>query len=309
MLHSLAASRGYGQAGNNYMDDLEIRRLQEEEKTYWWHVSRRAILQSVLVRHAEFISASPVEILKRVQDDGGAQARMTRGEKPRILDVGCGTGGNLTWLSKFGKVTGIDSSEEAVNIANSAMNHLSPPPLGGGVRGGVLLGRAPAFDPNSRVRQGRAEDLPVENGEFDLVTAFDVLEHLSDEARSLGEWGRVLSTGGLLLISVPAYQSLFGPHDRALEHLRRYDLPQLKKILQNNDFTIVFASYFFCLTFPLFWFQRILAKKSSHTSVQYVAVPKLINSLLIGLGKIESWWLSFAKFPFGSSIIVLAKKQ
>ena len=56
----------------------------------------------------------------------------------KVLDVGCGTGGNLAWLSKFGKVTGVDSSETAIDLANSVIN-LSPSPFGGGVREGVFI--------------------------------------------------------------------------------------------------------------------------------------------------------------------------
>ncbi|MBU1092516.1 hypothetical protein KJ836_02520, partial [Patescibacteria group bacterium] len=178
----------------------------------------------------------------------------------------------------------------------------------------------------------------------------------TDDAKVLQEWKRVLHSGGRLFLSVPAYQGLFGPHDRALGHLRRYNLPQLKKILQNNGFTVVFSSYFFCLTFPAFLAQRFwvrnistqnnpspsmrgvaqppltkgrsptqsglrpggrggvvqnntVRKSSSDDKSQYVDVPKWLNNFLIGFGEIESWWLSFSKFVFGSSIVVLAKKN
>jgi len=263
------------------MDDQAVRVMAEEEKTYWWHVSRRQILQTILGRYFSDYCSNGVRT-----NDANSSRLVPRTVK--IIDVGCGTGENFYWLSKFGEVTGADTNELAVKLASK--------------KGRVILGRAPAF-------AGQAEDLPVDNGEFDLVTAFDVLEHLKDEKRVLGEWGRVLCPGGLLFISVPAHQGLFGPHDRALGHFRRYNLRQLTKLLQTNGFHIIFSSYFFCLTFPLFWLQRTLAKKSAHTTAQYVAVPKLINNCLIGLGKIESWWLSWAKFPFGSSIVVLAKKN
>ncbi|MFA5967585.1 MAG: class I SAM-dependent methyltransferase [Patescibacteria group bacterium] len=267
------------------MDDQAVRALAEEEKTYWWHISRRAILQTILNRFHGLLFCHPERNDSGVEGspplDSSTSLGMTREEKLRILDVGCGTGENFYWLSKFGEIVGTDTSELAVALAAQ--------------KGKAVL--------------GRAEDLPVESGEFDLVTAFDVLEHLADESRVLGEWGRVLLSGGLLFISVPAYQSLFGPHDRALGHFRRYNLRPLTKLLQNNGFNIIFSSYFFCLTFPLFWLQRIFVKKSSQALVQYIAVPKWINNFLIGVGKVESWWLSFAKFPFGSSIVILAKKS
>ncbi|KKT86905.1 MAG: Methyltransferase type 11 [candidate division Kazan bacterium GW2011_GWB1_45_10] len=205
----------------------------------------------------------------------------------KILDVGCGTGENFSWLSKFGEVVGADTSELAIELANQ--------------KGRAVLGRAPAF-------AGRAEDLPFEDNTFNLITAFDVLEHLPDETRVLKEWGRVLCSGGYLFLSVPAYQWLYGPHDRALQHLRRYNLSQLKKILQNNGFHIIFASYFFCLTFPAFLAQRWLVKFSQNDTSQYVGVAPWLNSFLIALGKAESAWLKFGQFPFGSSIVILARK-
>ncbi len=266
------------------MDNQEIQRLREEEQTYWWHIARRMILESILnrflpaIRHPEFISGSPsltsknigLEMLKQVQHDGR-----------RILDVGCGTGENFQWLGKFGKVAGVDTSELAVELASQ--------------KGTAVL--------------GRAEDLPFEDQVFDLVAAFDVLEHLSEEERALGEWGRVLCSRGLLFISVPACQWLFGPHDRALGHYRRYSLPELIKLLKQYGFQPIFASYIFCGTFPLFFIQRWLARYSHQDAQQYIPVPQWVNNILIGLGKAEAGWLRVAKFPFGSSIVVLARKD
>ena len=307
------------------MQPEEIYLMRQQEGNYWWHISRRKILQSVLsrfiLRHPEFISlagqaASPChsgldpESRQKNKQKNSCSFLDSRPCLPvgkvrrndsglRILDVGCGTGGNFRWLRQFGEVTGVDSNETAVELANSA-----------GVEGLYFTPRAESRGYlQTNAVWGRAEDLPFEDREFDLVTAFDVLEHLSDERRALREWGRVLHPQGLLFVSVPAYPWLFGPHDRALEHYRRYNLPDLMKLLKDNDFQPIFSSYIFCLTFPLFLFQRWLAKSSRRDIQQYIPVPKMVNDLLIGLGSIESGWLKFAKFPFGSSIVVLAKKE
>ncbi|MFH1088502.1 MAG: class I SAM-dependent methyltransferase, partial [Patescibacteria group bacterium] len=207
---------------------------------------------------------------------------------------------------KFGDVTGVDSSEMAVALANSAANHMIPELVDelhltpraqsrGYIQGKAVL--------------GRAEDLPFENREFDLVTAFDVLEHLPDESRAIGEWGRVLRSGGVLFISVPAHQWLFGPHDRALNHYRRYELNQLLRLLIKNNFSPIFSTYIFGFSFPLFILQRGLLKNSPGRQTQYVNLPSWLNSLLISLGKLEAVWLRFSRFPFGSSIVILARKQ
>ena len=316
--------------------------MEKEEQTYWWHITRRAILESILNRFKGLLwchperngsgvegspplaclardsSTSPtlgVAALGMTKEQLGMTNKQVRARSCKILDVGCGTGVNFAWLNQFGEVMGADTSELAITIANR--------------KGTAVL--------------GRAEDLPFEDNTLDLVTAFDVLEHIADEKRVLGEWGRVLRPRGLLFVSVPAYQWLFGPHDRALEHLRRYNVPQLKRILSDNDFNVIFASHFFALTFPIFLLQRFwvrnmpiirswirqnnpsspplnkgevgwgcnlqrLTNEPLTDKSQYVNVPKWLNNFLISLGRVEAGWLKFGRFPFGSSIVVLARK-
>jgi len=260
------------------LKELALIEMQQQEQSYWWHVSRRFILQTILARHAKLIvchSGTP-------HPTSPYQGEERRGSCSRqILDVGCGTGANFEWLSKFGDVTGVEINKTAVELAHH----------------------------EGKVAWGRAEDLPVEDSKFDLVVALDVLEHLSDETRAIKEWGRVLCPHGKLFIAVPAYQGLFGPHDRALEHYRRYSLCGLNKLLRQNGFHPIFSTHIFCLTFPLFLIQRWLAKRSSVTKSQYISVPSWTNNILIGLGKIEAIWLKWFKFPFGSSIVILAKKD
>lgn len=114
----------------------------------------------------------------------------------RILDVGCGGGANLEVLARFGSVTGVEPAGHAREVA-----------LRRGV-GAVVEGQLPA--------------LPFEAGSFDLVTAFDVVEHVDDEVRSLRELDRVVQRNGVVMVTVPAYPRLFGPHDVVNEHRRRY---------------------------------------------------------------------------------------
>ena len=261
--------------------------MQQQEQSYWWHISRRFILQTILNRFRSlFLCHSELALTRHSSCDGWVEesrdpSTSLRMTNCKILDVGCGTGTNFEWLSKFGDVVGVEISKTAVELAHH----------------------------EGKVLWGRAEDLPVEDGEFDLITVFDVMEHLSDEVKAIKEWGRVLRPHGKLFIAVPAYQGLFGPHDRALEHYRRYSLRGLNKLLRQNSFHPIFSTYIFCLTFPLFLIQRWLAKRSSATKSQYISVPSWVNNTLIGLGKIEAIWLKWFKFPFGSSIVILAKKD
>src|SRR5437660_6389443 len=139
--------------------------MREVEGKHWWYVGRRRII-------ASFVA----EIFRNFQREGK--------RSPRILDIGCGTGGNLEMLSEFGETEGVDVSTEAVDFC-----------------------RARGFD---KVRQGAAEDLPCEDESFDLVTALDVVEHLDDDVAGLREMRRVLSVGGRGLLFVPAFMFLWG---------------------------------------------------------------------------------------------------
>src|SRR3989344_6493442 len=196
-----------------------------------------------------------------------------------ILDVGCGGGFNLEFLRRWGKVTGIDQSEVALV---SAKQH-------------------------GEAEQGDALQLPRPDESIDLITAFDVLEHLLDDAAALQEWRRALSSGGYVAISVPAYQWLYGPHDKALLHQRRYTLSKLAAKLSQAGFKPIFSSYVFMFTFPIFVAQRLLAK-SLGRGAGYNAAPHTISRLLIGLGWIEAWLIRYISLPFGSSVFILAKK-
>ena len=93
---------------------------------------------------------------------------------PRILDVGCGTGANLKMLAAHGRAEGVDISSQAVDFCRE--------------RG------------LNSVRLGAAEQLPYENGSFDLVTALDVVEHLDDDVAGLQEMRRVLRRDGRVLL-------------------------------------------------------------------------------------------------------------
>src|ERR1043165_5867137 len=99
------------------------------------------------------------------------------GRRPRILDVGCGTGANLLMLSKYGEAEGVDISEDALSFC-----------------------RERGLD---KVRLGAGEQLPYEDATFDLVTALDVVEHMDDDLAGLREMRRVLRPGGRALLFVP----------------------------------------------------------------------------------------------------------
>jgi SAM-dependent methyltransferase len=111
-------------------------------------------------------------------------------------------------------------------------------------------------------------------GEFGLVCAFDVLEHISDDHAALAEWCAWLQPGGKLLLSVPAHQSRWGPGDIWAGHFRRYERDQLHSVLEGNNLSI---EHFECYGFPLAnlteWlgkrtYRKLLAARDAGTSVE-----------------------------------------
>jgi len=86
---------------------------------------------------------------------------------------------------------------------------------------------------------GSAEDFPLADGSFDLVVAWEVLEHIQEHKKTVSEIARVLRRGGAFLLSVPLHQDRFGPLDHAAGHKRRYEPRELAAILEGNRFHII----------------------------------------------------------------------
>lgn len=121
----------------------------------------------------------------------------------RILDAGCGSGRTLDELASYGSVAGVDLSAAAVAAAR-ARGHID-------------------------VRQGAVECLPHPDVSFDLITCLDVIEHTTDDVRTLRELRRVARPGSFLVVTVPAYPWLWSAHDELNRHYRRYRRPALRR--------------------------------------------------------------------------------
>jgi SAM-dependent methyltransferase len=205
------------------------------------------------------------------------------GKPPRILDVGCGTGANLQMLAQFGAAEGVDVSADALEFCRS--------------RG------------LAEVRQGAAENLPFPDDSFDMVTGLDVVEHLDDDIAGLREMRRVLSSNGRAVLFVPAFMFLWGVQDDISHHRRRYTLPELKQRLEEAGLVVERASYANITFFAPILIGRVLMRLTGWR-------PASENNITIGalnglLGRIlgaESWWLRRLSFPFGVSIICVARK-
>lgn len=243
------------------MQQGEYEKLYKFENFYWWHVGRREILKTFLQRFLEK-------------------------KENKILEIGCGTGGNLKILSEFGNVFGLDNSKEALSFC--------------GERGFT----------NLILNKADQTHLPSES--FDLVAALDVLEHVEDDEKTAREVWRVLKNGGLFLATVPAYAFLWSRHDELVRHRQRYSLPEFSKKLKTAGFDVIKISHIIFFIFPAILLFRIIEKiffGKNKKSTAYVMLPKFLNKFFIYLLKLESILLRYFNLPFGTSIIIIAKKK
>jgi SAM-dependent methyltransferase len=163
-----------------------------------------------------------------------------RGPRRRVLDAGCGTGVNLEWLDRYaggGEVFGIDIEQTALDFCRA--------------RGLRALARA------------SATALPFGADSFDLVTSFDVLVQIPGEgadAAAVGEMRRVLRPGGVLFARAAAYGWMMSGHDRALDTQRRYNLGELRGLLEASGLRVVRSTYANGLLLPAAVVRRLLLK-------------------------------------------------
>jgi len=235
--------------------------MYEVEGTHWWFAGRRRIISS-------FVEKICRELGK---------------ERPRILDVGCGTGANLEMLGQFGEAEGVDVSVDALTFCRA--------------RG------------LTNVRQGAAEKLPYEDESFDLVTALDVVEHLDDDRAGLKEMHRVLRPGGRALLFVPAFMFLWGVQDDISHHRRRYTLSGLRQVVREAGFEVERATYANISFFGPILLGRLLMRA---TGLRPASENNINVSALNGvLGRVfgaESALLRRLNFPFGVSAICVARR-
>jgi SAM-dependent methyltransferase len=163
-----------------------------------------------------------------------------------------------------------------------------------------------------RLSQAQAEALPFAAGSFAVLTALDVLEHLDDEEKALGEWHRVLQPGGHLVVSVPAYEFLWSGEDFVSAHRRRYRRGELRNRLETSGFAIDRVTYLNAALFPAvagtIVFRRLFNPRSLYRS-NLEPLPRWLNELLTGIFCLEASVLTRINVPFGSSIFCVARRR
>ncbi|HTR81362.1 MAG TPA: class I SAM-dependent methyltransferase [Bacteroidota bacterium] len=201
----------------------------------------------------------------------------------KVLDVGCGTGAILSKLSERFEAYGTDTSDLAIEFCHRR-------------------GLSNAFCCT-------LETFPHPEIRFDLVTMLDVIEHIDDDLAVVRQAMEVLRPEGHLLVTVPAYQFLWSRHDELNHHKRRYTQPLLRHVLEQAGFTVEMLSHYNTFLFPTALLERMAAKVVAMGTDTTLKIPPLpINTLLKSIFSFERHILGKTTFPFGLSVIALAKR-
>jgi 2-polyprenyl-3-methyl-5-hydroxy-6-metoxy-1,4-benzoquinol methylase len=213
----------------------------------------------------------------------------------RILEVGCGTG----YVSRYLKELGyhVECSDQSSNALEFCKRRES----------GINYYQYDLMEPRF-------------TEEFDGVCAFDVLEHIDDDAIVLKNLYKSLKPGGLLFVTVPADGRLWSAMDIYAEHKRRYSAEELSMKLKGTGFKVVELSYFMTFLYPILRISRKFqswnwGKTDTHPAktiekvVHELQPNKILNFIFTLVFGLEPYFLSTYNFPFGSSLLCVATKR
>lgn len=213
------------------MERVVYDRMAELDQQHWWYRARREVLAALIRR--------------RVRPPAGA----------RILEIGCGTGHNLSMLGEFGQVEAIEVDPAARAVAEERL--------------GRPVGSAP---------------LPGLDGvperAFDLIASLDVIEHIEDDAAALASIARRLKPGGTFLMTVPAHQWMWSAHDVVNHHHRRYSKRQLRQLVERSPLRLQSIGYLNSLLFPLAVAARVAGKVTGKEDSDDKLPPAPVNAAL-----------------------------
>jgi SAM-dependent methyltransferase len=212
----------------------------------------------------------------------------------RVLDVGCGAGNMFHHLARYGSVVGVDNNPKPLAIA-----------------------RQRGYD----VREGRAEALPFEADEFELIALLDTVEHCDEEMAVLQECYRVGRPGSHLVITVPAFMWLWSHNDVLNDHKRRYTARELRDKLHSVGFQVERMTYNNFFLLPMAALLILLRRGTKQEpdlgsphfdeesyQVEMEPAPPFLNAILSAVTWTESQILRWANLPAGTSIICIARK-
>jgi SAM-dependent methyltransferase len=220
------------------------------------------------------------KLLKRLLHSFGLSQELS------VVDIGCGTGSNLRVLQSVGlsNVVGLDRSFYALSLAKRKV-------------------KLPLLS-------GEISNLPIRPESVGLIIAFDVMEHIDDDLNAIRQLYQVLRKGGILILTVPAFNLLWGIQDVVTGHKRRYLREEIENKLKGVGFDLLKSSYFnFFLFFPILMARRLIHLLGLEIESENEVNFPFINFFFKGIFSLEIYVLKYLSFPFGVSILCIAKKK
>jgi 2-polyprenyl-3-methyl-5-hydroxy-6-metoxy-1,4-benzoquinol methylase len=199
----------------------------------------------------------------------------------RILEIGCGTGHNLAMLGQFGHVDALELDEEARSVAEQR------------------LGRSVMSAPLPEIAG-------VTDRHYDLVGAFDVIEHIDDDHAALQSIADKIKPGGKLVMTVPAHQWMWSAHDVVNHHKRRYSKASLGKLVEGSPLRLERIGYFNSLLFPVAVAERLASKARGKDEADLTLPPAPLNAALERAFAAERHLIGRVPLPPGLSLFAVA---
>ncbi len=254
------------------MRKKEYSKIFELEENHWWFFGKRKVIFSLLKKYIG--KEESADILKNQNDI-------------KLLDIGCGTGIILKEFSKYGTAYGVDFSDYAINFCKKR-----------GLK---------------NVSKGNANNLKFKKNSFDVVGIFDVLYHkeIKDDEKVMRDIWRILKPGGIIILTDSANMSLWSRHDVMVHARHRYTTNEIRDKLQKAQFTVEKLSYYNFFLFPLVYLVRKFDNRFNKNKEPKSNVGKtsnIINIILKEVFSLEAFLLRFIKFPFGVSVVCIARK-
>lgn len=239
------------------MERIVYQQMAELDQRHWWYRARRQIIADLIERQGDLPSGA------------------------KILEIGCGTGHNLSMLAGFGHVEGLELDEEARAISEKR------------------LGRKVMSSPLPELA-----DVPDRH--YDLIGAFDVIEHIEDDKAALASIATKLKPGAKFLMTVPAHQWMWTAHDVANHHKRRYSKRRLRQLVEGSPLKLERLGYFNSFLFPLAVAERTASKLRRKENADVKLPPAPLNAMLEKVFAAERHFVGRLPLPPGLSLFAIA---